>query len=125
MPEPINSIDEYIATCPAEVQPILEEIRRVIRRAAPESEETISYRMPTFTMDGRYLVYVSAWKQHIGVYPIPHLDGTLEQEVSPYRAAKDTLRFPLGEPVPYGLIGRLVVELVKRRPEEPGEERRS
>ena len=120
MPEPINSIDEYIATCPAEVQPILEEIRRVIRRAAPESEETISYRMPTFTMDGKYLVYVSAWKQHIGVYPISHLDGTLEQEVSRYRAAKDTLRFPLGEPVPYELIGRLVVELVKRRPRGAG-----
>jgi uncharacterized protein YdhG (YjbR/CyaY superfamily) len=75
VPEPINSIEEYIATCPAEVQPILDEIRRVIRRAAPESEETISYRMPTFTMDGKYLVYVSAWKHHIGVYPIPRLDG--------------------------------------------------
>ena len=120
MPEPINSIDEYIATCPAEVQPILDEIRRVIRRAAPESEETISYRMPTFTMDGKYLVYVSAWKQHIGVYPIPRLDGTVEQEVSRYRAAKDTLRFPLGEPVPYQLIERLVGELVRRRSEERG-----
>ena len=120
MPESINSIDEYIATSPAGVQPILEEIRRVIRRAAPESEETISYRMPTFTMDGRYLVYVSAWKQHIGVYPIPRLDGTLEQEVSRYRAAKDALRFPLGEQIPYELITRLVVELVRRRSEEPG-----
>ena len=117
MPESINSIDEYIATSPAGVQPILEEIRRVIRRAAPESEETISYRMPTFTLDGKYLIYFSAWKHHIGVYPIPRFDDSLEQEVSPYRAAKDTLRFPLGEPVPYELIGRIVVELVRRRTE--------
>jgi len=112
--EQIQTVDEYIATCSAPVQTILKELRKVIGRAAPGSEETISYRMPTNTLGGRPLVYFAAWRTHIGVYPIPPLDEPLEQQVSRYRSAKDTLRFPLGEPVPYELIGRLVGELVRR-----------
>lgn len=116
MPEPIHTVDEYIESCPADVQPKLEEMRRVIRRAAPGSEETISYRMPTITLEGTYLVYFAAWKHHIGIYPIPRLDETLEPEVARYRAAKDTLRFPLGEPVPFDLVERVLRHLVEVRP---------
>lgn len=115
MAEQFASIDGYIHSFPEDVAAILEEIRRVIRKTVPAAEETISYRMPTFTLGGRYLVYFAGWKHHISLYPIPALDEALEQEVAPYRAAKGTMRFPLGKPVPYDLIERLVALLAEQR----------
>jgi uncharacterized protein YdhG (YjbR/CyaY superfamily) len=103
-----ESIDDYIESFPAEVQAILEAVRRSIRKSAPEAEETISYQMPTFTLNGKYLVYFGGWKHHIGLYPVPAVDEELEKELSKYRATKGTLRFPLQEPIPYGLIEKLV-----------------
>jgi uncharacterized protein YdhG (YjbR/CyaY superfamily) len=113
------TIDEYIASCPAEAGRILEGIRRTIRSTVPDAAETISYGMPTFTLDGTYFVYVAAWKHHVSLYPVPaadELDAALEREIAPYRAAKATLQFQLAKPVPYELITRLVTLLAERRP---------
>ena len=71
--------------------------------------------MPTVTLDGVPLMYFAAWKRHIGVYPVPPAQGALERELAPYRAAKDTVRFPLSRPVPYELIERLAAFLAERR----------
>ena len=110
------TIDDYIASYPDDVQSILEEVRRTIRSAVPAPGETISYAMPTITLDGKPLVYFAAWKHHIGIYPpIPEIDPELDQELAPYRAAKGTLKFPLREPIPYDLIGRVVALLVSER----------
>lgn len=114
MPDRAETIDEYIAVCPSEVQPVLRELRETIRRVAPEAEESISYQIPTFKLNGRALVYFASWKHHIGLYPVPALDDDLEREVGPFRAAKDTLRFPHGQPVPYPLVERVVAVLVSR-----------
>jgi len=102
------TIDEYIASFPVDVQPALQDVRRTIREAAPGTEETISYGIPTFTLDGSYLIYFAGWKHHIAMYPVPAVDADLEREVAPYRAAKSALHFPLGKPIPHGLIKRLV-----------------
>ena len=109
MAQPFASIDDYLRAFPADVQAILTEVRQTIRRAAPAAEETISYRMPTFTLDGKVLVHLAAWKRHLSLYPVPAVDEALEREISPYRAARSTLRFPYDQPIPYELIGRLVV----------------
>ncbi|MGH8928454.1 MAG: iron chaperone, partial [Acidimicrobiia bacterium] len=114
-PKRFASIDQYIASFPPDVQVVLEEVRRSIRRAAPGTEETISYQIPTFTLRGRYVVYFAGWKNHLSVYPIPEVDQKLEQEMSPYRAGKGTLRFPLSEPIPYELIERVVGRLIKQK----------
>lgn len=111
----LETVDDYIASYPADVQSILEEFRQAIRKAAPRAEETISYQMPTFTLNGKYLVYLGAWKHHIGLYPIPRLESPLEKEISQYRSGGDTLRFQLKEPAPTELVERIVVMLVKRR----------
>jgi len=108
-------VDEYIAGFPADVQPILQSFRSTIHRVVPDSGEKISYKMPTVTMDGEALLYFAGWKQHIGMYPVPRFDGELEAEVAPYRAAKDTVRFPLKSSVPFDLVERVVGELVRRR----------
>ena len=109
------TVDEYIGSFPDDVRNILEEIRRRIRSAVPESAETISYQIPTFTLDGSAFVYVAGWKHHIAVYPIPTGDETFEQELAPYRAAKGTLKFPLKQPIPYDLIERVAVLLAAQR----------
>jgi uncharacterized protein YdhG (YjbR/CyaY superfamily) len=112
-----ETIDDYIASFPTDVRAILEAVRGAIRKAAPGAEETISYQLPTFTLNGKYLVYFGAWKHHIGLYPILAVDEALEKELSQYRAGKGTLRFPLRKPVPYELIERLV-ELLMRKSQE-------
>lgn len=108
----MTAVDDYIAALQAEVQPVLQRVRGIIHAATPGAEESIRYQMPTVCVDGHYLVYFAAWKNHIGLYPIPTMDVALEAEVAPYRAAKDTVRFPYRQPIPYDLIARLVAALV-------------
>ena len=105
-PTPTN-IDEYIAGFSPDVQTILETIRQTIRRAAPDAQETISYRMPAFTLKG-ILVYFAAFKNHIGLYPPMTGDSKLEKAISPYAGEKGNLRFPLDQPIPYPLVERIV-----------------
>ncbi len=76
-------------------QPVLEEVRKTIRKVLPDAEEVISYNIPTFTIDGRYLVYFAGWQKHVSIYPIPGGDESLEKELEPYRTGPGTLRFPL------------------------------
>ncbi len=117
MTRPCTTIDAYISSCPADAQLILEQVRRTIRNAVPAAGETISYGMPTITLNGRDLVSFAAWKRHIGLYPLPAVDDAFAQELAPYRAAKGTVRFPLGQPIPYDLIARLVALRFKQREE--------
>jgi uncharacterized protein YdhG (YjbR/CyaY superfamily) len=102
-----KNIDEYIAGFPKEVQVILEEIRTTIRKAAPEAEEAIKYRMPTFTLKGN-LVHFAAFKNHIGFYPIPTGIEAFKKELSQYKGGKGSVQFPLDKPIPLDLISRIV-----------------
>ena len=108
-----NTMDEYIQAFPGDVQSILEKIRQTIRKTAPEAVETISYQIPTFKLHGKYLVYFAAFKNHIGVYPIPSGTKSFEKELSPYIRGKGTVRFPLNKPVPYDLVNKIVRFRVK------------
>jgi uncharacterized protein YdhG (YjbR/CyaY superfamily) len=108
-----KSIDEYIAAFSPEVQAILEQVRLTISKAAPGARETISYRIPTFTLSGA-LVYFAAFKNHIGFYPPVKGDARLEEAISRYAGEKGNLRFPLDQPIPYGLIERIVKLRVKQ-----------
>jgi len=106
--QPPKDIDEYIAQCPPKVQVILEKVRATIRKAAPKAKEKISYGMPTFALEGN-LVYFAAWKEHIGLYPpVPRGDAQLMNDASVYAGPKGNLQFPLDQPIPYGLITRIV-----------------
>ncbi len=111
------SVEDYIGSFPAEVQVVLERVRRTILDAAPAAGETISYQMPTITLDGAPLLYFAGWKRHISLYPAPAGDEALERQLQPYRSAKSTLKFPLSQPIPYGLIGQVVKLRVQQRRE--------
>lgn len=115
MTRQVATIDDYLTSCPENGRVALEKVLRTIREAVPEAGERISYQIPTFTLDGKDLIYVAAWKSHIGLYPVPTADEDLERELIPYRASKATVRFPLREPMPQGLIQRLVASNVQRR----------
>ena len=107
-----KTIDEYIAGFTPDVQEILEKIRTTIREAAPEAEETIKYRIPTFTLKGN-LVHFAAFKKHIGFYPEPTGIEAFKDELSVYEGAKGSVQFPLDQPIPYDLISRIVKFRVK------------
>lgn len=107
-----KNIDEYIARFPEDVQAILEKIRQTIREAAPDAKEVISYQMPAFHLKGN-LVYFAAWKEHIGFYPPISSDEELRAEAAAYAGKKGNLQFPLDQPIPYDLIGRIVKVRVK------------
>jgi uncharacterized protein YdhG (YjbR/CyaY superfamily) len=109
-----NTIDEYIAAFPPEVQKILEKTRETIRRAVPEAEETMSYGMPTFKLSGKPLVYFAGWKEHLGFYATPSGNEAFRKELAPYQGAKGSVRFPLDQPIPYDLI----TQIAKFRAEE-------
>jgi uncharacterized protein YdhG (YjbR/CyaY superfamily) len=109
------TVDDYLDSLPEPTRAVMDELRRTIRAVVPDVAEKISYQMPTFTLDGTSLVHIAAWKNHIGLYPLPALDGDLARDVAPYRGAKDAMQLPLRGPVPYELVGRVVVALVDRR----------
>ena len=107
-----KTIDEYISGFPPDIQEILESIRAVIKEAAPDAAETISYQMPTFTLKGN-LVHFAAFKKHIGFYPIPTGIEAFKDELSAYVCGKGSVQFPLDKPMPLDLIRRIVEFRVK------------
>ncbi len=110
-----TTVDAYAAALPNQPRDVLDRIRRLIATRVPGVRESIRYQMPVFTIDGIYLVYVGAWKHHIGLYPIPALAPDLEADVAPYRTKTDTVRFLYKQPIPYELIERLIDALVPIR----------
>ncbi len=110
-----TTVEEYVASLPEDVRPVVDEIRRVVRRVVPDVGETISYQMPTFVLDGLPLVHVAAWKHHLGLYPLPPMDAGLAALVEPYRGAKDAMRLRYDRPIPVDLVARVVAALVDLR----------
>ncbi len=124
IPTAPKNIDEYIATFPKVVQEILEKIRLTIKNAAPDAEEKISYQIPTFTLNGSYLIYFAAYKEHIGLYPVSIGNAEFDKELSLYVAGKGTAKFPLDKPIPFDLIGKIVKLKVKESRERAGAKRK-
>ncbi|PKO05006.1 MAG: hypothetical protein CVU41_13920 [Chloroflexi bacterium HGW-Chloroflexi-3] len=103
-----QTIEEYIVQFPNKIQEILQKIRTVIKEAAPDASEKISYQMPTFYLHGN-LVHFAAFKTHIGFYPVPSGIEKFKEELSQYKGGKGSVQFPLDEPIPYDLIRRVTL----------------
>jgi len=103
-----NSVDEYISSQPEGAQTILNAVRRAIRTAVPDAEESISYKMPTYKLKGRIVLYFAGWKRHYSLYPADaQMVAAFKDELTPFVVEKGTIRFPLAEVVPVELIARL------------------
>ncbi len=103
-----QSVDEYIATHPENVQAILQRVRSTIRKAVPGAEEVISYQIPTYKLHGGPVIYFAGWKEHYSLYPVSdQIVEAFKADLAPYKVNKGTVRFPLSRPVPVQLIERL------------------
>jgi uncharacterized protein YdhG (YjbR/CyaY superfamily) len=104
-----SDVDTYLAALPDEKRIVLEQLRQTIRAAAPQASETIAYQMPAFRLDGRFLVSYAAYKNHCSLFPASAaVVAGLADELKPYLAGKGTIRFRPDDPLPPGLVTRLV-----------------
>ena len=104
-----QDVDEYMAQLPDDRRAVMEQLRSTIRSAAPDASEAISYNMPAFRLDGRFLVSYESFKRHYSLFPWS--DGMLEElgeALKPYAVGKGTIRFPADRPIPLALVARIV-----------------
>jgi uncharacterized protein YdhG (YjbR/CyaY superfamily) len=117
-----KTIDEYINAFPEAVRSKLQTLRQAIKAEAPEAEESIRYQMPTFKLNGSYLVNFAAWKKHISLYPFSLEMEASMQEASNYNTSgKGTIQFPLDQPLPLPLIRKIVQFRIKENLENKQE----
>jgi uncharacterized protein YdhG (YjbR/CyaY superfamily) len=102
-----KTIDEYINMCPENIRDTLEKIRQTIRKAAPKATEAISYQIPTFRLNGN-LVHFAAFKDHVSFFPTSSGIRAFKKELSKYKVSTGTVQFPIGKPIPYNLIRKIV-----------------
>jgi uncharacterized protein YdhG (YjbR/CyaY superfamily) len=116
-----QDVDEYMAQLPDDRRAVMEQLRSAIRSAAPDATEVISYNMPAFRLDGRFLVSYEAFKRHYSLFPWS--DAMLEElgdAMQPYAVGKGTIRFPADEPIPLELVGRIVAIRLREVAQETG-----
>ena len=118
-----SSVDDYIAGFPNETQKVLEQIRTTIKKALPNSEETISYAIPTFKQKGKNVIYFAGYKNHVSIYPAPRGNEAFKKELSAYKGGKGTVQFPLDKPIPFSLITKIVKFRVKENDELAGQKK--
>jgi uncharacterized protein YdhG (YjbR/CyaY superfamily) len=116
----MNEIDQYILQFPEETHDILNKIRALIKKHAPDAIESIAYGMPAYKLNKKPLVYFAAYQTHIGFYATPSGHEAFQEELSKYKQGKGSVQFPLDQPIPYDLI----VRMVKFRVQETGDSNR-
>ncbi len=112
-----RNVDEYIASQPESIRPLLEEVRQLIRRAAPQAAEVISYSMPGYKLGGM-LLWFGAAKNHYAIYPHAETIEAFKDKLTGYSTSKGTIQFPLDQPVPATLITEIVRYKVKTQLEK-------
>jgi uncharacterized protein YdhG (YjbR/CyaY superfamily) len=121
-----TSIDDYLASRPASVRRVLARVRSTIRKALPRAEEVISYQIPAYRLNGRVVVYFAGWSEHYSVYPVgDRAAAAIGDDLARYKAGRGTVRFPLSEPVPAGLIARIAKQRAKEVAERTGAKARA
>jgi len=104
-----TSVDDYLSALPEDQRVALERLRKTIRVAAPQATEKISYAMPAFEEEGRFLVSYAAFKDHCSLYPASTaVMEALGDVLKPYFSGKGTLRFKADEPIPAALVMKIV-----------------
>ncbi len=109
----LKTTDEYIAQFPDNIQSILQQVRVVIKEAAPGAVEKISYGMPGFYLQGM-LVWFAVHKNHIGFYPTSEGIEAFKGELLPYKYSKGAVQFPIDQPIPSDLIRKIVRHRVEQ-----------
>jgi uncharacterized protein YdhG (YjbR/CyaY superfamily) len=114
-----DDVDAYITSFPKETRELLEQVRAAILQAAPQAEESISYGMPAYKINGKPLVYFAAFQNHLGFYATPSGHSEFADELSAYKTGKGSVQFPLDSPIPLDLITRITKFRVSENPMKP------
>jgi len=104
----ITTIDEYIDASPQEVQSTLKTLKKLVKEELPDAEESISYGIPTFKMNEKFVIYFAGYKDHVSLHPTTEALEKTIKEVLPYKTGKGTLQFKLDKPLPLPLIKKIV-----------------
>ena len=118
-----KTIDEYIANQPEKVQKVLQELRSIIKEAAPDATENLNYKVPSFTlvpggkMDQQ--IMMAGYAKFVSFYPFPTTMAKFADELKDYKQGKGSVQFPLEKPLPKYLI----IKMIKYRKEEILKER--
>ena len=99
-----STVDDYIASFPKQVQSKLKTVRRTIRNAVPDAEESISYNMPGYKYQGRRLVYFAAFNDHYSLFAATYLPDKFKKQLAHYKVGRGTIQFLYDQPVPVKLI---------------------
>jgi uncharacterized protein YdhG (YjbR/CyaY superfamily) len=114
-----TTIDEYIATLPKDRAAVIQEVRQTIQRVLPDAKETMSYGMPTFDLNGHHLVYFSAWKDHIGMYPLYSDGRELKELFEPYNKVNNSFHLPYDDPKLYEVVEKFSLFRKQEEVEHP------
>ena len=106
---PSQWIDDYIAKCPESTASKLSELRNAIKDVVPEVSEAVSYKIPTFRLNGKNMLHYAAYEHHIGLYATPDGHAEFEEELNQYKRGKGSVQFPLEQPLPLDLITRIAL----------------
>jgi uncharacterized protein YdhG (YjbR/CyaY superfamily) len=106
---PAATIEEYLAAVPDDKRAALERLREQIHAVVPDATQVISYGMPTFRLDGRWLVAFGVAKAHCSFY----VGGggafkAYADELVGYRLWKGTINFKPDQPLPAELVTKIV-----------------
>lgn len=112
-----RTVDEYIATFPADIQHLLEQLRATVTQAAPAAVETIKYGMPTYVLDGN-LVYFAAFKNHLSFFAAPTSVQAFKEQLATYKTGKGSIQLPFDQPLPLELIGQMVAYRIRQNAEK-------
>jgi len=113
MDKKATTVSEYIKSFPKTTQVILNQLRTVIKETAPQAEELIGYGMPAYKLNKKPLVYFAGYANHIGFYATPNGHAKFAKQLSIYKQGKGSVQFPIDEPMPLGLIKKIVAFRVK------------
>lgn len=112
----ITTVSQYIAAATPKARKALRSIRAAIKKADRRITERLSYRIPTFDLDGKYLLYMAAFKHHVSIYPATaSMMAKYGKHLRPHRFGAGTLRFGLDERLPLGLITKLAKLRIEER----------
>jgi uncharacterized protein YdhG (YjbR/CyaY superfamily) len=103
-----KDINSYIASYPKNVQVILKKLRTTIKKIIPAAEESIAYGIPSFSLNGIYVVHFGGFEKHVSLFPTSEPITAFKKELSKYKTGRGTIQFPLDKPIPYGLISRII-----------------
>lgn len=104
----MTKIDDYLENIDLAQRKELVRVRDIIKQLVPDTEETISYGIPTLKYKGKNLIHFAAFKDHMSVFPASHAVEVLMPKLKDYKVSKGTVQFSVSKPLSKELIKDMI-----------------